>query len=73
MLACLHACVYYAHMRIYIHNYADMILCATCSNRPPVLSDRFCWIGGAVAQDRFYCIYQKKPITVLNHLCWLVH
>jgi len=35
-------------MRVPIHSYADMILCATCYKRPPVLSDRFCWTGGAV-------------------------
>ena len=28
----------------------------TCYERPPVLSDRFCWAEGVVAQDRFYCI-----------------
>ena len=29
----------------------------TCiiDKRPPLLSDRFCWAGWAVAQDRFYC------------------
>ena len=30
--------------------------CTTCYERPPVLSDRFCWAEGVVAQDRFYCI-----------------
>ena len=29
--------------------------CTTCYERPPVLSDRFCWAEGVVAQDRFYC------------------
>ena len=31
-------------------------LCPTCYERPPVLSDRFWWAEGVVAQDRFYCI-----------------
>ena len=30
-------------------------LCPTCYERPPVLSDRFWWAEGVVAQDRFYC------------------
>ena len=34
----------------------------TCYERPPVLSDHFCWAEGVVAQDRFYCI----TISVLH-------
>ena len=37
--------------------------CTTCYERPPVLSDRFCWAEGVVAQDRFYCIS-----NIISHL-----
>ena len=47
-------CEDYIRIRVHIHNYSDTILCATCYNRPPVLSDRFCWAGRAVAKDWFY-------------------
>ena len=33
--------------------------CTTCYERPPVLSDRFCWAEGVVAQDRFYCTLNR--------------
>jgi hypothetical protein len=49
------ACVYYTHISVQIHNYADMISCATCSKRPPVLTDRVYLAGNAVAKDLFYC------------------
>ena len=37
--------------------------CTTCYERPPVLSDRFCW----AAQDRFYCskIYYFSIMLIL--------
>ena len=54
VLTCLYMSI--IHTRVHIHNYAGMILYATCYKRPPALSDRFCWAGESVAQGRFYCI-----------------
>ena len=34
------ACVHYTHMRVHIHNYTDMILCATVQ---PVICDHLSW------------------------------
>ena len=41
--------------------------CTTCYERPPVLSDRFCWAEWVVAQDRFYCIYIQGVYTFKLH------
>ena len=49
-------------MRVHVHNHTDMILCATRYKRPPVLGGRFCWAGGAVAQDRFYCTNKRMVL-----------
>ena len=39
--------------------------CPTCYERPPVLSDHFCWAEGVVAQDRFYCIHKTDNVEGL--------
>ena len=60
------------HMHVHIHNYANMILCATCYKRPPVLSDCFCLAGGVITQDRFYyvcvCIYVCMCIYIYIYI-----
>ena len=42
--------------------------CTTFYERPPVLSDSFCWAEGVVAQDRFYCttkgIFHEQQISL---------
>ena len=38
-----------------MYTFIEHDFCTTCYERPPVLSDRFCWAEGVVAQDRFYC------------------
>ena len=54
--------------------------CTTCYERPPVLSDRFCWAEGVVAQDRFYCstmwihclnkfIQSRSAVDTFNNVC----
>ena len=40
-------------------------ICTTCYERPPVLTDRFCWAEGVVAQDRFYCIFNINEVLVM--------
>jgi len=77
MHACLPACIYYTHMCVHIHNCSDMILCATCHKRPPVLSDCFCWAGGVVAENRFLislemwilCAYLSIYIERITFFC----
>ena len=77
MPACLPACIYYTHMCVHIHNCSDMILCATCHKRPPVLSDCFCWAGGVVAENRFLislemwilCAYLSIYIERITFFC----
>ena len=38
-----------------VHIGIEHDFCTNCYERPPVLSDHFCWAEGVVAQDRFYC------------------
>ena len=38
-----------------MYTSVELDFCPTCYERPPVLSDRFCWAEVVVAQDRFYC------------------
>ena len=37
-----------------VHKSVEHDFCTTCYERPPVLSDRFRWAEGVVAQDKFY-------------------
>ena len=59
------------NMCVHINNYADKIVLSTCYKRPPVLSDRFCWVGRAVAQERFYSIrmFVLYVNLILNGVC----
>ena len=41
--------------------------CTTCYERPPVLSDRFCWAEGVVAQDRFYCKCRWQTFIITSY------
>ena len=53
-----HACLtYFLAVSVCVNMYTSVEhdFCTTCYERPPVLSDRFCWAEGVVAQDRFYC------------------
>ena len=49
---------------VHIGQAVEHDLCTTCYERPPVLSDRFSWAEGVVAQDRFYCIDNRLCCSV---------
>jgi len=53
----LSACLDYTHVRVHIHNCAEMILYVTCHKRLPVLSDLFCCAGGRSTKT---CLKQVK-------------
>ena len=67
----LYPAFYYAHtsdmpvsltawLCVKMYTSVEHDLCPTCYERPPVLSDRFWWAEGVVAQDRFYCMVNGK-------------